>query len=72
MGAPMKELKYLGVLFKSGGKIEREMDKRFGAASALMQVLYWTIVVKWEMSLKAKLSIYQSIYITTLTFGQEL
>jgi len=37
-----------------------------------MQVLRQTIVVKRELSLKAKLLIYWFIYIPTLTYGREL
>ena len=58
-----KEFKYLGVLFMSEGKMEWEMDRRIGAASAVMRALYRSIVVKKELSRKAKLSIYQSIYV---------
>ncbi len=31
------ELKYLGVLFTSKGRMEREIDRRIGAAFAVMQ-----------------------------------
>ncbi|KAK0137879.1 hypothetical protein N1851_025925 [Merluccius polli] len=37
-----------------------------------MWVLYRTIVVKRELNQKAKLSIYQSIYVPTLPYGHEL
>ena len=47
--------------------MEREMDRQIGAASAVMRALYRTVVVKRELSRKAKLSIYQSIYVPTLT-----
>jgi len=67
-----KEFKYLGLLFVSEGKMEREMDKRIGAASAVMWGLYWSVLVKRELSWKMKLSIYRSIYIPTLTYGHEL
>ena len=63
-----KEFKYLGVLFTSEGKMEREMDRRIGAASAVMRALYQSVVVKKELSQKAKLSIYRSIYVPTLTY----
>uniref|UniRef100_A0A3B5BGU9 Carbonyl reductase 1 n=1 Tax=Stegastes partitus TaxID=144197 RepID=A0A3B5BGU9_9TELE len=36
-----------------------------------MGALYRTVVVKRELSRKAKLSIYQSIYVPTLTYGHE-
>ncbi|KAI3375630.1 hypothetical protein L3Q82_003944 [Scortum barcoo] len=44
----VEEFKYLGVLFTSEGKIEREIDRRIGAgaASAVMRSVYRTIVVK--------------------------
>ncbi len=56
-----KEFKYLGVLLPSEGKMEHEMDRQIGAVAAVTKLLYWTIVVKRELSQKAKLSIYQLI-----------
>ena len=44
----MKEFKYLGVLFTRETKMEREADRRIGAASAVMRALYLTVVVKKE------------------------
>ncbi|KAI3364402.1 hypothetical protein L3Q82_010826 [Scortum barcoo] len=49
----VEEFKYLGVLFTSEGKIEREIDRRIGAASAVMRSVYRTVVVKKELSRKA-------------------
>ncbi|KAK0132165.1 Retrovirus-related Pol polyprotein from type-1 retrotransposable element R2 [Merluccius polli] len=46
----VKEFKYLGILFSSEGKMEREMDRRIGVASAVMWALYRTVVVKKELS----------------------
>ncbi|KAI3359839.1 hypothetical protein L3Q82_014187 [Scortum barcoo] len=68
----VEEFKYLGVLFTSEGKMEREIDRRIGAASAVMRSVYRTVVVKKELSRKVKLSIYRSIYVPTLTHGHEL
>ena len=68
----MEEFKYLGVLFTSEGRMEREIDRRIGAASAVMRALHRSVVVKKELSRKAKLLIYQSIYVPTLTYGHEL
>jgi len=52
--------------------MEREMDRWIGAASAVMRALYRSVVVKRELSRKAKLSIYRSIYVPTLTYVHEL
>ncbi|KAI3353494.1 hypothetical protein L3Q82_019285 [Scortum barcoo] len=38
----------------------------------VMRSVYQTVVVKKELSRKAKLSIYRSIYVPTLTYGHEL
>ena len=38
----------------------------------MMRALYRSVVVKRELSQKAKLSIYRSIYVPTLTYGHEL
>ena len=56
----------------SEGRMEREIDRRLGAASAVMRTLHGSVVVKRELSRKTKLSIYQSIYVPALTYGHEL
>ncbi|KAK0154091.1 hypothetical protein N1851_003835 [Merluccius polli] len=63
---------YLGVLFTNEGRMEREIDRRIRAASAVMRTLHGSVVVKRELSRKAKLSIYQSIFVPALTYGHEL
>ncbi|KAK3544165.1 hypothetical protein QTP86_003940 [Hemibagrus guttatus] len=68
----VEEFKYLGVLFMSEGRMDREIDRRIGAAAAVMRSMYRSVVVKKELSRKAKLLIYQSIYVPTLTDGHEL
>ncbi|TWW59137.1 hypothetical protein D4764_06G0006670 [Takifugu flavidus] len=42
----VEEFKYLGVLFTSEGRMEQEVDRRIGAASAVMQTLHRSVVVK--------------------------
>ncbi|KAL6466538.1 hypothetical protein MHYP_G00243420, partial [Metynnis hypsauchen] len=68
MSCPM----YLGVLFTSDGKRDREIGRRLGQGAAVMWSLYRTVLVKRELSHKAKLSVYRSVYIPTLTYGHEL
>ena len=74
LGEPLpqvKEFKYLGVLFTNEGTMEREIGRRIGAAGAVLQSLYRTVVTKRELSRKAKLSIYRSVFIPTLIYGHE-
>ncbi|KAK3530818.1 hypothetical protein QTP70_002852 [Hemibagrus guttatus] len=68
----VEEFKCLGVLFTSEGRMDREIDRRIRAAAAVMRSMYRSVVVKKELSRKAKPSIYQSIYVPTLTYGHEL
>ncbi|MEJ4486828.1 reverse transcriptase family protein [Enterococcus faecium] len=68
----VEEFKYLGVLFTSEGRMEHEIDRRIGAAAGVMRSFYRSVVVKKELSRKAKLSIYRSVYVPTLTYGHEL
>ncbi|KAK3514648.1 hypothetical protein QTP70_021558 [Hemibagrus guttatus] len=68
----VEEFKYLGVLFTSEGRMDCEIDRQIGAAAAVMRSMYRSVVVKKELSRKAKLSIYQSIYVPTLTYSHEL
>ncbi|TWW78198.1 hypothetical protein D4764_11G0003190 [Takifugu flavidus] len=42
----VEEFKYLGVLFTSEGRMEREINRRIGAASAVMRTLHRSVVVK--------------------------
>lgn len=51
--------------------MEREIDRQIGKASAVMRALYRSVVVKRELSRKAKLLIYRSIYVPTLIYGHE-
>ncbi|KAK3545578.1 hypothetical protein QTP70_008127 [Hemibagrus guttatus] len=68
----VEEFKYLGILFMSEGRMDHEIVRQIGAAAAVMRSMYRSVVVKKELSRKAKLSIYQSIYVPTLTYGHEL
>lgn len=53
--------------------MEREIDGRISATSAVMRLLYRiTVMVKKKPSQKANLSVYRSIYIPPLTYGHEL
>ncbi|TWW56340.1 Plexin-A1 Semaphorin receptor NOV [Takifugu flavidus] len=59
----VEELKYLGVLFTNEGRMEQEIDRRIGAASAVLRTLHRSVVVKRELSRKAKLSIDRLIFV---------
>lgn len=58
--------------FKSGTEIERAIDKQTGEASAALQILYQSVLVKRQLCVKAKLSIYQSICVPALPYSHEL
>lgn len=68
----MEELKHIGVLCTNEGRMQQEIDNQFCAASIVMWTLYQSGVVRGDLSKKSLLSIYQSIYVPTLTCGHEL
>lgn len=51
--------------------MEQEIDRYIRAVAAARWSLNWSVVVKTELSQKAKLYIYWSIYTPTLTYGHE-
>ena len=46
----LEKFKYLGVLFTSEGRLEREIDRQISAAATVMRSLYQSVVVKRELS----------------------
>ena len=58
-GVSLKQVErlYLGVAFTSDGRQDEELDVRSGKASAVMRGLHHSVVLKWELSRKAKLSV---------------
>ena len=73
-GATLKQVekfKYLGVAFTSDERQDEELDTRIGKASAVMRALHYSVVMKRELSKKAKLSIFKAFFVPILTYGHE-
>ena len=73
-GATLKQVekfKYLGVAFTSDGRQDEELDTRISKASAVMRALHYSVVMKRELSKKAKLSIFKAVFVPILTYGHE-
>ena len=71
-GATLKQVekfKYLGVTFTSDGKQDEELGTRIGKASTVMQALHYSVVMKQELSKRAKLSIFKTVFLPILTYG---
>ncbi|MGH2507006.1 MAG: reverse transcriptase domain-containing protein [Ktedonobacteraceae bacterium] len=67
----VEKFKYLGVLFSSDGSLDQEIDRRIGSAAAIMRQLGRGVIRKRELSNTAKLSVFRSIFVPTLTYGHE-
>ena len=65
----IEKFKYLGVAFTSDGRQDEELDTRIGKASAVMRALHYSVVMKRELSKKAKLSIFKAVFVPILTYG---
>ena len=73
-GATLKQVEkfeYLGVAFMSDGRQDEELDTRIGKASAVMRGLHYSVVITRELSKKAKISIFKTVFEPILTYGHE-
>ena len=73
-GATLKQVEkfmYLEVAVTSDGRQDEELDTRIGKASAVMRALHYSVVMKRELSKKAKLSIFKAVFVPILTYGHE-
>ena len=55
----------------SDGKQDEEPDTRIGKASAVMRDLHYSVFMKRELSKKAKISIFKTVFVPILTYGHE-
>ena len=67
----VEKFKYLGVAFTSDGRQDEELDTWIGKASAVMRALHYSIVMKRELSKKAKLWVFKTVFVPILTCGHE-
>ena len=69
--AVIEKFKYLGVVFTSDGRRNREVDTRFGKANAVLLELDRYLVTERELSNIAMLSDFKSVIAPILTYGHE-
>ena len=65
----VENFKYPGFKFTSAGRRDEELNTRVGKASAVMRALHYSVVMKQELSKKAKLSIFKTVFVPILTYG---
>ena len=63
----VEKFKYLGIAFTSDGRQDEEIYIRTSKASAVMQALRCSVVLKRELSKKAKLAIFRFIFVPILS-----
>jgi len=51
--------------------LENELNQRIGTASGIQKAIDRSIITKRELSTKAKVSVYNTVYVPTLTYGHE-
>ena len=67
----VEEFKYLGVMFSSDGRQDKEIDRRINQASAVPRELGKMVVSNTRLSQEAKLAVFKTLYRPILTYGQE-
>jgi len=67
----VEKYKILEIVFTSDGRQDEELDTRMGKANTVMRALQYSVVMKRELSKKAKLTVFQTIFVLILTYGHE-
>jgi len=67
----VEKFKYLEVVCTSDGRQDEELDTRIGKASAVLRALQYSVVMKRELSKKAKLAVFKTVFVPILTYGHE-
>ena len=62
----VEKFKYFGVAFTSDGSQDKTLHTRIGKASTVMRALHYSVVIKRELSKKAKLSIFKTVFVSFL------
>ena len=73
-GTPLNQVekfKYLGVEFSSDARLDCEIDRHIGSASATLRSLYRSVVTKKEVSRRTKMAIFNAVYRPTLIDDHE-
>ena len=66
-----KAVKFLGIAFTSDRRQNDKQDTRIGKDSAVRQALHYFVVIKRELSKKAKLAIFKIVCVPILAYGYE-
>ena len=67
----VEKFKHLGVALTSDGRQDEELGTRIGKASAVMQALDCSVVMKRELSNTAKLSTFKAVFVPILDYDHE-
>ena len=73
-GTPLDQVekfKYLGVEFSNDARLDCEIDRRIGSASAILRSLYRSVLTKKEVSRRTKMAIFNAVYRPALIYGHE-
>ena len=68
-GTPLNQVekfKYLGVEFSNDTRLDCEINRRIGSASAIQRSRYRSVVTKKEVSRRTKMAIFNAVYRPTL------
>ena len=73
-GAKLKlveKFKYRVVAFPNDENQDEELDTHIGKARAVMRALDYSVIMNRELSKKAKLSIFKTVFVPIITYGHE-
>jgi len=65
------KFKYLGAVFTSDGRKNKEIDTLSDKVNAVLSELHRSVVTKQELSNTTKLSVFRLVFVPILTCGHE-
>ena len=68
----VEEIKYLGVIVSSDGRMEKEVEARIGSATRVIGGMNETVLKRKELSRSTKLKVVNVTMIPTLLYGCEM
>lgn len=67
----VEKFKYIGVYFTSDGRSNDKLSCRIGKVESILKQL-GSVIRKAELSIKAKVAVFNSVFVPTLTYGHKI
>ena len=67
----VEKFKYIGVVFTSDGRRNKEIDTQIGKTNTVLREVYLSVVIKRELWSTTRLLLFKSVFVPIFTYGHE-